>query len=217
MVQTDVLGGMGVNILLGKSSRTAQNGDTLACGVAAGMLDGLDDIMAQLQSVISSVDTIGLSVKSAFQPSDAENGALMLKATLVNLEASTKHLNHILAVNENKVGDIVAKLNTLSTTLSDATPQINAIVQNLNLISDSIAKSNINTLLDDAQQTMAHVNAVTAKLESGQGTAGQLMNTDSLYTNINNTLESLNILIKDLKANPSKYINVTVFGKKNKN
>lgn len=140
----------------------------------------------------------------------------MLKATLVNLEASTRHLNNILATNETKVGDIVNKLNALSTTLNDATPQINSIVQNLDQISDSIARANINTLLNDAQSAMANVNAVTAKIESGEGTAGQLINNDSLYQNVNKTLESLNILIQDIKANPSKYINVTIFGKNNK-
>lgn len=216
VVSTDVLGGMGVNLVLGNSSRIAHDGDTLASLLKPGMTDGLGDLIAQLQSVVSSVDTIGQTVKTAFLPQDQENGALMLKATLVNLEASTRHLNNILATNETKVGDIVNKLNALSTTLNDATPQINSIVQNLDQISDSIARANINTLLNDAQSAMANVNAVTAKIESGEGTAGQLINNDSLYQNVNKTLESLNILIQDIKANPSKYINVTIFGKNNK-
>lgn len=216
VVQTDVLGGTGVNILLGTSSKMARSGDTLACSVAGGMLDGLDDILVQLHSVMASVDTIGQTVKTAFLPTDDENGALMLKATLVNLEASTRHLNRILAANESSVNDIVNKLSTLSNTLSDASPQINAIIQNLDHISDSIAKANINTLMDDAGKAIANVNAITAKIESGEGTAGQLINNDTLYSNISKTLESLNELVKDLKAHPSKYINVTVFGKKDK-
>lgn len=216
VAQKDVLGGMVVNLLLGKSSAMAHNKDTLDCGLAPGMFDGIDDLKASLQSVLASVDTIGLTVKSAFLPNDKENGAFMLKNTLVNLEASTRHLNQMLATNEYKVNDMVSKLDKLSTTLSDATPQINAIVSNLNNISDSIAQANIRTLLTDAQQTMAHINTLTNQIENGNGTVGKLLQNDSLFHNINNTAESLDILLKDLKAHPSKYINVTVFGGKKK-
>lgn len=218
VAQKDVLGGMIVNVIIGNSKTLAHSGDTLNCALAPGMFDGIDDMKAQLQSVLASVDTIGLSVKSAFLLNDAQNGAIMLKNTLINLEASTRHLNQILATNEGKVNDMVGKLDQLSTTLGNATPQINNIIQNLDNISDSIAQSNIRALITDAQQTVAHLNAVTAKLENGEGSVGQLMNNDSLYSNLNKTTESLNALLKDLKEHPGRYIHVSVFGgKKNKN
>ena len=91
------------------------------------------------------------------------------------------------------------------------------IISNINNISDSVAQSNIRTLVNDAQEAVANINSLTASIERGEGSAGMLMKNDSLYSNVNKTVESLDNLLKDLKANPSKYINVTVFGKKNKN
>lgn len=217
VAQKDVLGGMIVNVIIGQSKTMAHNKDTLACGLAGGMFDGISELKDQLASVIASVDTIGMSVKSAFLPTDSDNGAIMLKNTLINLEASTRHLNQILAANEGKVGNVISKLDQLSTTLSNATPQINSIISNLDHISDSLAQSNIRALLNDAQSTVANLNAVTAKIENGEGSAGLLMNNDSLYNSVNNTVNSLNALLQDLKAHPSKYVNVTVFGKKDKN
>jgi phospholipid/cholesterol/gamma-HCH transport system substrate-binding protein len=216
VAQKDVLGGMIVNLVMGSSKTFAKEKDTLGSMLAPGMFDGIDEIKAQLASVIASVDTLGLSLKSAFHPFDSANSAIMLKATFVNLEASTRHLNQLLANNEGKVGRLVSQLEQLSATLSDATPQINTIIANLDNISDSLAQSNIRTLVDDAQSTLANLSAVTAKIENGEGTAGKLINNEQLYQNVTQTLESLNVLIKDLKANPSKYINVTVFGKKEK-
>ncbi|MBO4488660.1 MAG: MCE family protein [Bacteroidales bacterium] len=213
VAQTDVLGGVAVNIHLGTSSKMAHNGDTLACGLqGGGLTDGLDDLKGQLQSVLASVDTIGISLRETFRPSDDQNGALMLKSTLVNLEASTQHLNRLLANNEAKVSNAVAKLNELATTLSDASPKINTIINNLDNISDSVAKSHVNTLINDAQQTITHLNDITDKIEKGDGTVGQLMNNDSLYHNINNTVEQLNTLLKDFQAHPSRYI--SIFGRK---
>lgn len=216
VAQKDVLGGMIVNLRLGNSPTLAHNKDTLGSALQPGMFDGIDDLKDQLASVIASVDTIGLSLKSAFLLNDSANSAFMLKNTLVNLEASTHHLNAILANNEGKVGNVVTQLEQLSSTLSQASPQINSIIANINHISDSLAQSNIRALLTDAQATVANLNAVTAKIEQGDGTAGMLINNQELYKNVTNTMESLNVLLQDLKANPSKYVNITVFGKKDK-
>jgi len=41
------------------------------------------------------------------------------------------------------------------------------------------------------------------------------MTDDSLYINLTASLESLNILLKDLKENPKRYVHFSVFGKKN--
>jgi len=214
VAQKDVLGGMVVNLHLGSSSRFAQSGDTLGCYLAGGMLDGLGDLVAQLQSVVSSIDTIGLGLKEAFRPQDSLNGGKSLKNTLANLQEATGDLAALLDRNSPKINNLVAQLDKLSRTLGDASPKIDAIISNVDNISDSLAQSNIRSLVNNAQETVNNVNQVIAKVEQGQGTVGQLINNDSLYISLNNTLESLNLLVQDLKENPSKYINVTVFGRK---
>lgn len=214
VAQKDVLGGMVVNLHLGSSSRFAHSGDTLSCYLAGGMFDGLGDLVAQLQSVVSSIDTIGLGLKEAFRPQDSLNGGASLKNTLANLQEATGDLAVLLDRNGPKVNNVVAQLDKLSRTLGDASPKIDAIISNVDNISDSLAKSNIRTLVNNAQEAVDNVNHVIAKVEHGQGTVGQLINNDSLYKSLNSTLESLNLLIQDLKENPSKYVNVTVFGRK---
>jgi phospholipid/cholesterol/gamma-HCH transport system substrate-binding protein len=50
-------------------------------------------------------------------------------------------------------------------------------------------------------------------LNNGQGSAGQLLTNDSLYNNLNESLQSLNLFLQDLKANPKRYVHFSVFGK----
>lgn len=214
VAQKDVLGGMVVNLHLGSSSHIAQSGDTLGCYLAGGMFDGLGDLVTQLQSVVSSIDTIGLGLKEAFRPQDSLNGGTSLKNTLANLQEVTGDLAVLLDRNSPKINNVVTQLDKLSRTLGEASPKIDAIISNVDNISDSLAQANIRTLVNNAQETVNNVNQVIAKVEQGQGTVGQLINNDSLYKSLNNTLESLNLLVQDLKENPSKYINVTVFGRK---
>ena len=216
VAQKDVLGGMVVNLHLGQSARMAQRGDTLGCYLAGGMLDGVGDLVAQLRSVVASVDTIGQNLKLAFRTEDSLNGGTMIKNTLENLEHTTADLSKLLADNGGKVNNVVAQLDVLSKTLGEAAPKIDVIVGNIDNITDSLAKANIRTLVNNAQSTVDNANALIAGVNSGQGTVGQLLQNDSLFKSLNNTIESLDLLVKDIKANPSKYINVTIFGKKEK-
>ncbi len=212
--QKDVLGGMIVNLHMGTSPEFAHSGDTLGCYLKSGMIDGVDDLVAQLQNVVASVDTIGQNIKLAFRSEDSINGGMMIKNTLANLEETSQNLSKLLADNGGKVNRVVSQLDVLSKTLGDASPKIDAIVSNLDNITDSLAQSNIRQLVNNAQSTINNANDVIAKLKAGEGTVGQLIQNDSLYNNINQTIECVNALLKDFKEHPTDYLNVTVFGRK---
>ena len=59
---------------------------------------------------------------------------------------------------------------------------------------------------------MEQTNLLLQRINQGKGTMGQLATNDSLYHNLNATARDLDILLKDFKANPKRYINVSVFG-----
>lgn len=209
----DLLGGTVVNILFGNDTHMLQAKDTMAAYVVPQMTDGIDGLKAQLASILTSVDTIALSLKDVMSP---EGGAQDLKGTLANLEATTANLNSILGNNKDKVGKLVTNLEKFSNNLQEAGPQLETIVNNLDKLSDSVAKANVTQLINDAQQAIGDVQLIVNKIQKGDGTLGQLVTNDTLYSNLENSLHSLDELLKDLKANPKKYINVTVFGKKEK-
>ena len=51
---------------------------------------------------------------------------------------------------------------------------------------------------------------LTASLNQGEGTAGQLLHDKQLYENMNGTAAELRRLIADIRADPKKYLNVRV-------
>lgn len=206
VAQKDVLGSMIVNLHMGQSAEIAHSGDTLGCYVAGGMLDGVDELVTQLQSVVASVDTIGQNLKLAFRSDDPVNGGMMIKNTLANLEATSANLSKLLADNGGKVNNVMTQLQTLTKTLSEASPKIDAIVSNLDNITDSLAQANIRTLVGNAQNTVDNVNSIINGVQQGQGTVGQLLQNDSLYYSLSKTIESLDNLVNDVKQNPSRYL-----------
>jgi phospholipid/cholesterol/gamma-HCH transport system substrate-binding protein len=58
---------------------------------------------------------------------------------------------------------------------------------------------------------MASFDAILARLENGEGTLGQLLVNDTLFTNLSAAAESARLLMDDLRENPGRYINVSIF------
>ena len=54
------------------------------------------------------------------------------------------------------------------------------------------------------------VDQLVAQLNEGQGTAGQLLKDKQLYENMNGAVSELRNLVRDIRADPRKYLNVRV-------
>jgi len=210
VASTGLLGGNVLSLLMGKSSQYLNNGDTLSFQPTEG---GLDNLLIQVSDVMASVDTIALSLKGLLVTQD---GAGDIKNMLANLESATAHLDDIVAKNKGKVGTLMENIEIFSYTLKNASPQLNHLIANFDNIADTLAKANIAQIVRNLDKTVANLESVLANVNNGEGTIGQLMKNDTLYSNIDSTVESLNSLLKDLKENPGRYVHISVFGKKEK-
>jgi phospholipid/cholesterol/gamma-HCH transport system substrate-binding protein len=63
---------------------------------------------------------------------------------------------------------------------------------------------------------MAEVYKIMIALDQGKGTIGKLIKDETLYTNFSKTSTELDLLLQDVRLHPTRYINVSLFGKKNK-
>lgn len=59
--------------------------------------------------------------------------------------------------------------------------------------------------------TVKSLENLSAKMNSKDGSIGLLLNDRQLYDSIVNTMSNASLLLKDVKENPSRYINVKVF------
>ncbi len=66
------------------------------------------------------------------------------------------------------------------------------------------------------QTSVDKLDSVMNRINSKEGSLGSLINDKELYNNINNTINSLNTLMDDLRVHPKRYVNISVFGKKDK-
>lgn len=200
---SSILGGMQLDVVLGKSTAYFQSNDTIKCFKEAGMLDGIDGLKDKIGSVLASVDTIGLELKDLMHK---DGGGESLRNTLANIEDATDNLNSILADNKDEVGDLLASLKRFGTTLDNASPKLNAILEDFDNIADTVAKADIAGVITNVNRTINEVETLVKKANNGDGTVGALLNDDGLVKKIDEAIKSLDTLLKDVKDNPRHYL-----------
>ena len=209
----DLLGGIIVRLDLGTDIQFAKPGDTLVCGIIPQLTDGIEAMKDQIINILASVDTIAVSFKDILTH---QNGAEKLALTLKNIESMTASLDQIIAENKTNFGKIVTEITTFSKTLANISPELKSVVTHFDQIADSLAKANVAEVIVNTNNTILQVEELIRKINSGDGDVAKLLNEDELYVKLGKTLQSLDELIVDIRNNPKKYINVTVFGKKEK-
>jgi phospholipid/cholesterol/gamma-HCH transport system substrate-binding protein len=63
---------------------------------------------------------------------------------------------------------------------------------------------------------LAELSEAIEKINNGEGTIGKLFQDETVYSNLEAATRNLDSLFIDIKANPNRYVHVSVFGRKEK-
>lgn len=239
-----VMGDMAVNIVYSGTCEddciekgAFINGATLSFLGSFVQPDELDVYISKLKSGVGGlVDTIN-NIMDDPEFADSEIGklALSLKSTVMNLEQGSNRLNQMMAANANALNEVSKNLAKITGGIADNQESLNQTIQNLSTMTKTLADgglektlNNTNSALeklseagDQTKQTLKSLDNSSTKLTTlldginkGEGTMGKLMKKDEVYTELQSTLQNLDLLLQDFRLNPKRYVNVSVFGKK---
>ena len=187
----------------------AQSGDTLQGGVKPGLTslvgDRLTPLQEKVEKMVVSADVLLANINTIF---DAR--------TKQNLKSSIENLNATLAEFKVAAGGVNSILAANSTKINKSMTNIEKMSGNFAVLSDSLANANIGKTVRSLEQALAKVDNLMTDVESGKGTLGKLMKDEELYRNLARSSEELELLLQDVRLNPTRYVNISVFGKKNK-
>jgi phospholipid/cholesterol/gamma-HCH transport system substrate-binding protein len=210
LYDTGIIGGKSLQILPKfDDGGLAQSGDTLRTETRPGITDlaqqKLTPLVRKFESAITDADSVLVNVNNVLDSktkNDLKKVISGLSDLLVSLNGSATSLNSILEGNRDKLDNSFKNFDVLTT--------------NFAKLSDSLNAAGLGRTLASLESTMAGLDKVTQKIENGDGTLGLLMTDKELYINLNNTTKELDLLLQDLRLNPKRYVNVSVFGKKQK-
>jgi phospholipid/cholesterol/gamma-HCH transport system substrate-binding protein len=138
-----------------------------------------------------------------------------LNGTVANLNSTTKSIDEVIGSKERELKTTLENITRFSQMLSDNSAKMSNSFSNLESITDTLAAADIYKSVLNLKTSLEKASTLIGNLNEGKGSAGQLLTNDSLYTNLSSSLESLNVLLQDMKANPKRYVHFSLFGKKN--
>jgi len=204
------IGGKQISIIPNtKTTEFTVSGDYLASSSKLGLTEEVSNqikpIKDKLDKVLENANTMLVNINQVLDDKTKQNlrsSLENLNATLAEFKEVSKSANEMLADNKGKI----------SATMSN----VEKVSANFSKVSDSIAKANIGQTVKNLEKTLANVDKLMADIQSGKGTLGKLAKDETMYNNFAKTSKELELLLQDLRLNPTRYVNVSLFGKKNK-
>lgn len=203
-----LMGGKAVEIIYGQSSEMLSDEGVLQPEVT---VDLMEMASSEMEGLITKVTTI---MDNLTQTLEGINGLMAqntqsITSIVSNVDGVTGNVNAMLAKERTHLEEALESLSKFSKSLGENTDEIDSIVKNMDTFSSQLVSSN---LIAEVEGAVAQLNAVLASVNDKNGSVGKFLSDDELYNNLTQASDNLSVLLEDLKANPGRYINVSVFG-----
>ncbi len=222
IIKPSLLGVTSVEITLGDSRNYIPKNDTIdtkpSSGIFTDVLSKVDPVLYQVTKAVTSIDSILMKFNHILDPNAKNNIAATLEnlnKTTSNLIGASASLEILLNTQTGALAGTLNNLNSFTANLDKNNGKITNVMTNLDKTATNLSNLDLNRTLDTLNSTIGYLKATIGKLNATTGTAGLLLNDTKLYNNLTATANKLNLLIDDIKTNPKRYINISIFGKKN--
>lgn len=205
-----IIGGRQIAIYPNFNDKTlAVDGQKLQGDVKLGLMSTvgkqLEPIQKKLEKVMLNVDDLLSGLNNVLDKKTQEDlkvSLAELSKTMVQFHKATVGINELLDDNKGQINGIVTNFNKVSGDFSK--------------ISDSLSKADLGKTVKNLNATLTKVDGIMADLEAGKGSAGKLLKDEAFYNNIKDATKEMELLLEDVRLHPTRYVNVSLFGKKNK-
>jgi len=212
-----------LEIKLGDAATHFKNKDTILTEASGGLFDNVlknvDPVLFEVKRSIKSLDTLLVNFNTILDPKAKNN----IGATLENLNAvtasmiqSTASLQILLNTQTGALAKSLNNVSSITGNLAATNDKVTNVVTNLDKTTSKIAALEFDKTMNTLNATLADLQAIVGKMNSTNGTLGKLMNDPVMYNNLASTGNKLNLLLDDIRINPKRYVNISVFGKKQK-
>lgn len=195
-----IFGGRTVEIMPGAGPGFLQDYDTLP-GIGAdpgGLMGSAEELSSQATTVMSSVQAL---------LDDSTVGSM--RGSAAELEELLTQLSGVVSEQRGTLRSLTESLTRSAAGLEDAAaagPDVARAVARADTAMAVLAETGAN--LDRAT---ASLRTLLERIDRGEGTLGRLAVDDALYTNLNQAAESFAQLVADVRDNPGRYINLSIF------
>jgi len=174
-------------------------------GLTSELSQKLVPLQQKMESVLANMDAMLINVNATLDPKTQKNiqsSVEHLNTVLQDFAVVTKQINGLIADNKQKINHSMANLEKTTA--------------NFSKISDTLAKAELGKTIQTLEKTLANANSILDGINKGEGSMGKLMKDEKLYQNMEGATKELELLLRDMKLNPKRYVHFSLFGKKPK-
>ena len=215
-LSSELLGSTSVKIRLGNSPEFIKDGETLQTAKSLGLADklqsSLDPTLASVNKTLGSLDLVLQNLNSVLDPNTKNN----LQSIIANLTTSSKSLEKLLDAQSGMLAKTLTNVESVTGNFAKSNDKITSAISNLEKASGTLANAKLDEAVSSLQGTLTKLEATVDKMNSDKGSLGALLNDRKLYDQLLQTNRSLTTLLDDFRVHPKRYVNISVFGKKDK-
>jgi phospholipid/cholesterol/gamma-HCH transport system substrate-binding protein len=215
-INTGLISSASVIIAKGDDAEYLHDGDTVATreklGLSSQIEKNLNPVIARLTGTLGSLDSLIQQVGSLFDPKAKNN----ISSIFAHLAASSASLQAMLNMETGTLAKSLNNVDSFTGNLAKNNQHITNTLDNLEKTTAKLSNAKIEETVQSVQSSMDELKGVIQKANSPNGSLGLLLNDKKLYQNLEGTSRSLNILLDDLRVHPKRYVNISVFGRKDK-
>ena len=199
VVPNGIFGDMAIAVTPSRpDARSFKPGDTVPIGPST---PGIAELTTKADSITRSVN----AMTSALEHEMVAGGGIRdLRNTIA---ATNRMVNEFAAVASEQSRQLTATMTSLRRASSAIDPaKVDSTITNFRS-----ASANLAAMSTDLKQTTSKLDAILAKVDSGNGSAAKLLNDPGIYNDTRALLARMDSLLADVKKNPKRYFNVKVF------
>lgn len=162
-----------------------------------GMMDAAGSMVPQIEQLLPKIDSILTGIQTLVNSPALTQSLADVNQITGDLAKSTKQLNSMMVTLNKDVPTITGNLSKVSNDLTGVSKQFNEM--------------DLTSTYKSVDSTMKNIQHLSSKIATKDNSLGLLLNDRQLYDSINSTIGNASLLLKDVRENPSRYINVKVF------
>ena len=207
---TDLVGSKEVSIKYKISKRALKSGDTMYTALAPDLMSKLsaaiDPLQASITKTLKNLDSVLMGVKGALGKDDPTSTIHKLNAVLDNI--------HTLTAENGALKQTLNNLKTFTGNLDKNNDNIDRILHNIADLTDTLKSADLGATVGKARDALSSIDTLIYNINNGNGTVSSLIKDKKVYNDLDSAVLSLNVLLGDVKKNPFRYVNVSIFGGK---
>ncbi|MBL7758193.1 MAG: MCE family protein [Chitinophagaceae bacterium] len=213
------IAGLGSSTILiekGDATTYLKDGDIINTRIDEGLLGGLTSevapTLAKIRNALDSLNRVFGNINKLFDSDTKGN----LQSTIANLNTATRSLSQLMDSKNGPVAQTLDNVNSITGNFRKNNDSITAIINNTKRFTDQLSAMDLKQTMDTLQSAIVTLKSTIGKIASNEGSLGALINDRQLYDKLNDVLLSSEILLDDLRTHPKRYVNFSIFGKKDK-